>query len=452
VRISPAQNPAREEGFVLIEILVSALVLVVASAGVMVVMQTTTKTQAEQRHGSEAYSLAQEDQARLASMRLSTLNRLNESRTITLNKTTFSVRSRGLFINDTVSTPSCNEGTMSADYVEITTIVTWTGMDPGERAKIVSILSPSNGSLDPNNGTVAVSVKTQAQAPVPNVYISGGSGAFTGYTDAAGCAVFSDLAPGNYLANVSGEAAGVVNKNGSYTEQKSVPVVSADIKTVTFEFDRPGTIPVNFKYRVGTTSEFKLASADSLVAYNSGMSAAKSILAPSGLRAATVNAAPLFPFSSTYLLYAGSCASNNPNPEGKNPGAAAAMANVVAPAGGTSTPATLQLPALDLVVKNGGSVLAGAKVTLTDTKCESAPGTLFKRVYTSNAEGKPSNSASGVAELGLPWGIYDICVSANISGTDKRKKVSGVTVQSLSSAAVQTVDLNSSPESGKTCS
>ena len=436
----------------LIEILVSALVLVVASAGVMVVMQTTTKTQAEQRHGSEAYSLAQEDQARLASMRLSTLNRLDQSRAITLNKTNFSVRSRGLFINDTASAPSCNEGTMSADYVEITSIVTWTGMDPGERAKIVSILSPSNGSLDPNNGTVAISVKTQAQAAVPNVYISGGNGAFAGYTDAAGCAVFNDLPPANYNATISGEAAGVVNKNGSYTEQKSVPVVSADIKTVTFEFDRPGTIPVNFKYRVGSTPEFKLASADSVVAYNSGMTAAKSIATASGLREATVNASLLFPFSSTYLLYAGTCASNNPDPEGKNPGAAAAMANVVAPAGGTTAPVTLQLPALDLVVKNGSTALPGAKVTITDTKCETAQGSLVRRVYTSNGEGKPSNSASGVAELGLPWGTYDLCASANIGGTDRRKKVTGVSVQSLSSAASQTIDLGSGYESSKTCS
>jgi Tfp pilus assembly protein PilV len=450
VRISPAQNHAREEGFVLIEILVSALVLVVASAGVIVLLQTTTKTQAEQRHTSEAYALAQEDQARLTSMRLSTLNMLDQSRTVALNKINFNVRSRGVFINDATSTPSCGEGTSSSDYVEITSIVTWPGMDPGERAKIVSLLSPANGSLDPNNGTVAISVKTQTQVAVPNVYVSGGSGAFAGYTDAAGCAVFTDLPAANYTATISGETAGVVNKDGNYVEQKAVPVVGGDTKTVTFEFDRPGTIPLNFKYRAGSGSEFKIATADSVVAYNSGMTAAKAIVTASGLRETTISAMPLFPFSSKYILYAGTCASNNPDPkgEGLNP---AAVASVIAPRDGTAAATTLQLPALELTVKNGSSVLSGAKVTITDKNCKDSKGSFVKRIYTSNAAGLPSNSATGLAELGLPWGSYELCASANISGNNRRKKVSTVNVQNLAAATISTIDLSSGTESG-TCS
>lgn len=435
----------------LIEILVSAMVLVVASAGVVTLLQATTKTQSEQRHSSEAYALAQEDQARLVSMRLSTLNRLDQTRTVTLNKTQFKVRSLGTFVNDNTSTPSCGEGTSSADYVEITSVVTWGGMDPGEKAKIVSILSPSNGSLDPNNGTVAFSVKNQLQVPKPNIYISGGSGAFSGYTDAAGCAVFADLPAGNYTATVSGEAAGLVNKDGKYSEQKTVPAAGGDTKTVNFEFDAPGTVPVNFKYRVGSSSEFKTATADSLVAYNPGMTAAKAFWTAGAVREASINATPLFPFTSTYLLYAGSCASNNPDPEGKNPGAAAALANLVAPAGGTTAPVTLQLPALELIVKKSGVALAGAKVTITDRVCKDSGGNFVKRIYTSNEAGLPSDSSTGVAELGLPWGAYDLCASANISGSNRRKKVSNVSVQNLAAAATSTIDLGSGTESG-TCS
>lgn len=434
----------------LIEILVSAMVLVVASAGVVAVLQSTTKTQAEQRHNTEAYALAQEDQARLASTRLATLNHLDQTRTVALNQIQFKVRSLGVFINDATSTPSCGEGTSSADYVEITSIVTWPGMDPGERAKIVSILSPSNGSLDPNNGTLAISVKNLLQVPMPNVYASGGSGAFAGYTDAAGCAVFPDLPTGNYTATISGEAAGLVNKDGKYSEQKTVPVAGGDTKTVNFEFDAPGTIPVSFKYRVGSSGEFKTATADSVVAYNPGMSAAKAIWTSGVAREATVNATPLFPFSSTYLLYTGSCASNNPDPEGKNPGAAAALANVVAPAGGTTAPVTLQLPALELIVKKSGVALAGAKVTITDKVCKESQGNFVKRIYTSNEAGMPSTSSTGIAELGLPWGTYELCASANISGSNRRKKVTSVTVQNLAAAAASTIDLGSGTESG-TC-
>jgi type II secretory pathway pseudopilin PulG len=434
----------------MIEILVSAMVLLVASAGVMTLLQTTVRTQAEQRHNSEAYALAQEDQARLASMRLSTLNHLDETRTVPLNKTQFKVRSLGVFVNDVTSTPSCGSGTSSADYVQITTVVSWNGMKKSERAKIVSILAPSNGSLDPNNGTLAISVTNLQQVGMPNVYASGGSGAFSGFTDAAGCAVFPDLPAANYTATISGQAAGLVNKNGNASEQKAVPVAGGDTKTVTFEFDHPGTVPVNFKYRVGSSTEFKPATADSVVAYNSGMTAAKTILTTEAIRQPTVNATPLFPFTSSYLLYAGSCASNNPDPEGKNPAAAAAMANVVAPAGGTTAPVTLQLPALELVVKKSGTALAGAKVTITDKVCKDEKGNFVKRTYTSNAAGMPSNSSTGIAELGLPWGTYELCASANISGSNRFKKVTTATAQSLTAAATASIDLGSGTNSG-TC-
>src|SRR5215467_6665545 len=99
------------------EVLVSAMVLTIATAGVVMLLQTTTTTQAEQRHNTEAYAVAQEDQARLSAMRLSSLNQLDEKRPVTLNKTKFWVRSRGVFINDITSKPTCGEGTSSADYV-----------------------------------------------------------------------------------------------------------------------------------------------------------------------------------------------------------------------------------------------------------------------------------------------------------------------------------------------
>lgn len=421
----------------LIEILVSAMVLIIASAGVMVLLQTTTHSQAELRHNSEAYALAQEDQARLASMRLSTLNRLDQTRTVTLNKTEFSVRSRGVFINDNTSKPSCGEGTSTADYVEITSSVSWPGMDPGEKAKIVSVLSPSNGSLDPNNGTIAFSVVTQSQVPVPNVYVSGGSGAFAGYTDASGCAVFADIPAGNYTATVNGEAAGVVNKNGRSTQTEPVPVAGGDTKTVTFEFDRPGTINVGFKYRVGTTGNYLPSSQPAIVAYNQGMEAAKVFWTPTGSPESTVAATPLFPFSSTYFIYGGSCSSNNPdsNGEGKNP---TAVANVAAPAGDAAATPAIQLPAYEPLVWSGrnssnkGSLLAGADVWVRDDNCTKS-GQPVTRRHTSNSQGT-------IDDKGVPWGVYDLCVDTEPGGSTsnvRRLRYSNVTIQNLAAPTVR---------------
>jgi Tfp pilus assembly protein PilV len=453
VRKTPApERSGSEDGFVLIEILVSALVLVIASAGVITLLTTTVRSQGEQRHGSEAYALAQEDQARLASMQLSLLNHLNQTREVSLNKTGFKVNSTGVFVNDKTSLPSCTEANSSADYVQITSKVTWPGMGNSEKAEIESILSPSNGSLDPNRGTLAIFAANESQTPMPGVGVVGGGGTFSGTTDAAGCAVFPDLAAGNYQLAVNAEAAGLINKDGKSTEEKTVGVVGGKAERVDLRFDRPGTIPVNFKYRIGSTATYATATADSVVAFNTGMTSAKTVWTAGGIRQPTVNANPLFPFTSPYTLYAGSCASNNPNPKGESsPPGAAAIANVIAPAGAGAPPVTIQLPALNLTVKNGTKIVSGARVTITDKNCKESLGNLVKRVYTTNAGGNQSATTGGASEPGLPWGSYEVCASAELkAGESRRVKVTTVAVENLISGTTLAIDL-STGESGKTC-
>lgn len=448
VRSTP---PAGEQGFILIEVLVSAIVLVIASAGVLGLIVTTVHTQGEQRHGSEAYALAQEDQARLTSMQLPLLNHLDQTREITLNQTTFKVRSLGLFISNNSSAQSCVEGSPESDYVQITSRVSWPGMTNSEKAVIVSILSPSGSkAIDPSHASVAVSVASEQKTPMPGVEVAATGGQFKASTDAGGCVIFSDLPKGNYPAIVSGAAAGLVNKDGKSSEEVTLPVTE-EMKLVSRQFDHPGTIPVNFKYRVRNTTEFTPTSADSIVAYNTSMTTAKTFWTSTAAREATVNVTPLYPFTSPYTLYAGSCSANNPNPEGKvNPPSAAAIANAVAPAGGSGAPVTIQLPALETIVKNGATAIAEAKVTITDKICkESKNLSLIKRVYTTNKSGLPSSAVEGAPELGLPWGTYEVCASAKISGSFRRKKVPTVTVQTLAAATSLPIDLSTGTESGE---
>src|SRR4051794_22427561 len=63
----PEISPA-EAGFALIEVLVSAAVVVVVSAGTFGLLQAMTRASGDQRHSSQAFALSQEDQARLRSM------------------------------------------------------------------------------------------------------------------------------------------------------------------------------------------------------------------------------------------------------------------------------------------------------------------------------------------------------------------------------------------------
>jgi Tfp pilus assembly protein PilV len=443
VRTSPAQRrPSAEDGFILIEVLVSAVVLVIASAGVIGLLSATVHSQAEVRHGTEAYALAQEDQARLSSMQLPLLNHLSQTREIALNQTKFQVLSTGTFVNDKTSAPSCIEGNSSADYVQVTSKVTWPGMANSEKAEIESIISPSNGSLDPNHGTLAIFAHNAQMTPMPGISLIASGNAFSGITDAAGCGVFPDLAGPNYTLSVNAESAGLVNKDGKSSESKLVGVVAGEAKRVDLEFDRPGTIPVKFKYRIGASTEFAASSADSIVASNNGMTEARVFWTASGSREATVSATPLYPFTSSYSIYAGSCNNDNPYKNGETVPPSAAVVNTVAPAGGTAAAPTIQLPAFDPTVWTGknaankGTAFAGADVWIKDLGCTKS-GSPVTRRYTTNSLGK-------LTDLGLPWGTYEVCADT-LTGTGASRKqiINPVTVQTLLGATTRDFYLGS---------
>src|SRR5690242_8945049 len=65
-----------EDGFAIVEVLISGVVAVIAVAGVMMLLGATTKTAADQRNHTVSYSIAQEDQARMRTMRIPTLKTL----------------------------------------------------------------------------------------------------------------------------------------------------------------------------------------------------------------------------------------------------------------------------------------------------------------------------------------------------------------------------------------
>lgn len=431
-----------EGGFVLIEILVSALVLAIVAGAILTLLQASARSSGQQRDSSKAYAVAQEDQARLRAMRLTTLNGLNQISTVNLDGSKFTVESSGVFVNNTTSEASCTSGSASADYVRITSKVTWGGMGIRPPTVVRSIFSPSNGSLDPKNGTLTISTTNGAGLGLAGVGISlTGPATFSGTTDATGCANFADIPAtlGNYTMTPS--APGLVDENGKAPASKTVGVPASGTQTVELRYDLPGSFTVPFSHRVGSSEELKASSASSIMVFNPGMETAKSFAATGGVPGLSIEAKGLFPFTSPYAVYAGSCTANNPNPKSE-PGApgALAVASITVPPGAATPPPipTIQLPALNLTVKSGASTITGAKVRITGT-CS------FDRTYTTITGGL-------LSDRGLPWGTYEVCASANISGTNRRIKKSSIAVQNLIIGTTLNLDVSGSgSESGKTC-
>ena len=71
-----------EAGFALIEVLISGVIAVVAATGIVALMQSSVHTASDQRNKSESYALAQEDQARLRGMAISSLKSFEQTRTV----------------------------------------------------------------------------------------------------------------------------------------------------------------------------------------------------------------------------------------------------------------------------------------------------------------------------------------------------------------------------------
>jgi prepilin-type N-terminal cleavage/methylation domain-containing protein len=426
----PGRKPPHgEDGFALIEVLVSALILAIAAAAILSLLQATTRSAAAERQHAEAYSLAQEDQARLRSLRLSTLNRLSQENTYTLNGTPFHVVSQGAFINNSTRQPaSCSSGQTSADYVQITSTVNWSGHQP---VTVQSIVSPSNGSLDPKHGTLLITAKKVGNIALAGLGLKGtGPGTFSGTTDSSGCANFTDLPAGNYEVTPSG--ANLVGTDGKPPHAVEAGVSEGTTSTLALQYDYGASIPVEFEYRVGSSNEYKPAKLDSV--YTQNTSGSGEYWSPTKARELSFIASPIYPFANGDSIWAGSCSGNNPE-------TSAGIATYVFHSGEVATqPLHLKVPVLELTVKNGTASLGGATITITDETC-SEP---VERKYFSESAGHQSNSSTGAPEYGLPYGTYKICATAVYSGIAHRKRESGVVVHSYTSTTTRTLSLPSS--------
>jgi Tfp pilus assembly protein PilV len=435
----PAPSQA---GFALIEVVVSALIVVLTTGGVISLLNASGHASARERSKAQAFSLAQEDQARLRSTSIGELQTTMAPRTETLNGVTYTIVSTAHFVSDSTGNSTKCGGTSSetsADYVRIGSEVTWPNMQGSVPVKLESIVSPVSGSLNPSHGNLAVTVVNASNQKISGVGLSGsGPGVFSGSTDSEGCALFAGEPAGNYTLTPS-LPAGYVNKNGEPPEpiQEGVSVTAGTTTPIELIYDRESTVELGFEAK-SSGGVYKPATSDSVVAVNSELqSGAKAFWTASKKPEGIVKATPLFPFASpnTYTFYAGSCSTNKPT-EGS--------ASVVAPAAET-VKATIKIPALTVTVKNSsGGLVNGAKVTTTDTTCPSA----IKHEYFTGPPYNPTENGITQNPIGLPYGTYTICASAVVSGSTKRVTVSSKELHSLNNTAI-TMNLPST--SGSSC-
>jgi type II secretory pathway pseudopilin PulG len=441
-----ARQAQGEDGFILIEVLVSAVILALVAGAVLTLITATTRSAASARNHSVAYGLAQEDQARMRTLRLSTLKRYENEQTPTIGGTKFKVTSKAFFVNSKSATASCTEQNASTDYVQITSTVSSAAMP--NPVSLQSIVSPSSGSLDSTHGSLVFQINNALGGGVSGVTITGsGPSAFTGSSESTGCATFADIPSGNY--KVTASAPGLISPEGSSTYVKEqVGAPAGGTQQVLINFDKPGTIVANFVYNEPSKGKLEPAPVDSMEMIESENGGKTVLYGTPSLtnRSATLENKLAYPFKTAYGIYAGACPSSNPDPKSEKINTAA-LVSVPVTAGNISS-ATIQVPALNLTVTNSsGKAVRGAKVFLTDTSCK-YNGTNVEREYTTNEIGHIASSSTDPTQakteaVGLPFGTYNICVQATVSGSTRHQERAGVTVSDLTTAKAAAVSLTS---------
>ena len=281
------RNFSDQSGSTLVEVMVSALLMITIAVSVFAALESTGRAGAQERHRARAYSIGQDDQARLRSLKISELTRLNETRTVVQDGITYTVVSTGAPKIDRTATAACDSGNSSADYVAISSTVTWSSIGSRPPVVIESLVAPPNGTLDSSRGALGVSVVDSRSNPYSGITITGsGAGSFSGTTTATGCAIFGDLPVGNY--NVTAATANVVDADGLPPAATPTSVVAGSSNTLSLQYDRPSGFTVGFK-RISSGTTVTAMNFDRMRVFNTGMTQTRSF-GTAGTYASTVKA------------------------------------------------------------------------------------------------------------------------------------------------------------------
>lgn len=421
----PTANGA-EGGWILVEVVWSAMVLAIVVGAVLTGMDTTAISSGLSRARATGATLAEQDQERMRSMRAVDLSNYSEQRSINLGGGPYQVSSVVQWIRDANGEPlSCTNGSAQADYLMIGSTVS-SGTMRGQTVHVESLLAPPVGSFGPTQGSFGVQVVDRAAAPLEGVLV-----AITGPdisalpTNELGCAIFGYIPPGSYTATLT--QLGYVDVSGQPIVTKSGTVTGGNVNAVTVQYDRAAQINVTFDTVVGGTSQ--PSTSKSISVANSGVPPSGVRQFTSLVRSPSFSPSTLFPFGSAYVVYAGTCAAANPQTYDSSYFATRPGSVQTDP--GSTDDVVIRVPAINLSVTRGGSPLLAARVLLkaTGTGCSEQTTAL-------------TNAQGALVDPGMPFGTYTVCADDGL-----RSRTLAATVQNTNPAGTATLAI-SIPTSG----
>ncbi len=411
-----ASRVRAEDGFGLIEVLVTAVLVALVGIGVFTGLDAASATSGLNK------------QERLRSFRVGELSNLDETRTVTSGGVPYTVNSRATWVSDGSGSQSCTNTSNDASYLRIKSTVSWPSMGGTSPVQLTSLVAPPNGSFGANEGSLVVQVRDGTGAGIEGVSVTAtGPATLSDTTDESGCAFFGYVAPGTYT--VSPSQTGYVDPSGAAAPSRQASVIGEETATVAFDYAQAGSATVSFDTSVGGT--VRAATAENVILAHSGLPAPGRRTFGTGSSRASIAATSLFPFSSPYAVYSGNCSGADP----RNYSQAAGLLTV-APGGAYTI--TVREPAINILVRKDGVALNAARVRVTrrSTGC-------------SGALTRSTNATGALPEPGFPYGNYDVCADDALGASARRVTRTGIVNTNPLGTAVLTFDiLSSNPVTG----
>ena len=213
-------------------------------------------------------------------------------------------------MSDSSGAIGCSNASQRANYLKISSDVSWPGMRV-KPVRIESLVAPPPGTFNASQGNLVIRLTDQAGGPVSGAPIGLGSPSnATKTTEAEGCVVFGALTAGSY--DVSYSLPGYVDPSGDNARHAHRAGRRLDHRYEGFQYAEAGTISVSFDTQVGSGLP-QPSQAQTLSVVHSGIPGdARRLFSPTGGPYDTINATSLFPFTSGYGVYAGSCHEADP--------------------------------------------------------------------------------------------------------------------------------------------
>lgn len=412
-----------EEGSLLIEVMVGAVLVVSVSAAVLDGLSGAQDTGARNRGRSVSASLAQQDQERLRAKPVAQLSNYRETRTVPLGGLTYTVESRADWVRDASGVVSCTNDSTSAQYLKISSSVN-SAINSETPVTQTSLVSPPRGTFGADTGTAAIQVVDRDAVPLEGVRVDlVGPQTYSDTTNDLGCVVFGYIPKGPWKAKTT--SLGLVGTDGASPSVTDMDVVGGSTVVKQVQLDKPAAINATFDTLKPSATGPESTSWPSLSISNARLPSPGWKVFKFGTPQAAITVDKVFPFLDGYGVYAGECDANNPTNYKDDyfttPPGDAAFANPD-PAGSASVVA--RLPSINVEVQNEtGVVQAGARVFLMidDPDCTTPAWTaasvspwMQKTGDGVNPVAKPVTKGALPAPA-LPFGVYSVCADNNAS-------------------------------------